>query len=114
MKRSLRDYWEIINYNYEQIRFAEIKSSVIVSVYSLLFTFAYTIDILDDENVYAFEPASILDYLVYALLLPTLYFVLPYPVAPYWPLKFYAILYKKSSLLKGQQSVDQKTNNLIF
>ena len=75
MKRSLKDYWEIIKYNYEQIRFAEIKSSVIVSVYSLLFTFAYTIDILDDENVYAFEPASILDYLVYALLLPTLYFV---------------------------------------
>ena len=76
MKRSLRDYWEIINYNYEQIRFAEIKSSVIVSVYSLLFTFAYTIDILDDENVYSFEPSSIFDYIVYSILIPTIYFVI--------------------------------------
>ena len=48
MKTSLRDYWEVINYNYEQIRFAEIKSSVIISVFSLVFTFAYTIDILDE------------------------------------------------------------------
>ena len=71
MKRSLKDYWEIIKYNYEQIRFAEIKSSVIVSAYSLLFTFVYTTDILDDENVYAFEPAIIkFDYLVYSILIP--------------------------------------------
>ena len=36
LKTSLRDYWEVINYNYEQIRFAEIKSSVIISVFSLV------------------------------------------------------------------------------
>ena len=45
MKITNDDFWEIIN-NYDQIQFAEIKSSVVVSVYSVLFTVAYTIDIL--------------------------------------------------------------------
>ncbi len=74
MKTSLRDYWEIINYNYEQIRFAEIKSSVILSVYSLIFTLAYTIDILDDENVYSFSLNSVKDYILIVLVLPIVFF----------------------------------------
>ena len=36
--KNVEDYWEIINYNYDQIQYAEIKSSVVVSVYSLFFT----------------------------------------------------------------------------
>jgi len=74
LKTSLRDYWEIINYNYEQIRFAEIKSSVILSVYSLIFTLAYTIDILDDENVYSFSLNSVKDYILIVLVLPIVFF----------------------------------------
>ena len=53
MRITNDDFWEIIKYNYDQIQFAEIKSSVVVSVYSVLFTVAYTIDILDDENIYS-------------------------------------------------------------
>ena len=74
MKTSLRDYWEIINYNYEQIRFAEIKSSVIISVFSLVFTFAYTFDILDDDNVYIFKLNDISDYITLASIFPVIYF----------------------------------------
>jgi hypothetical protein len=74
LKTSLRDYWEIINYNYEQIRFAEIKSSVILSVYSLIFTLAYTIDILDDENVYSFSLNSVKDCILIVLVLPIVFF----------------------------------------
>ena len=48
-RETILDFWEIINYNYDQIRYAEIKSSVVISVYSLFFTAAYTIDIIDDE-----------------------------------------------------------------
>ena len=74
MKTSLRDYWEVINYNYEQIRFAEIKSSVIISVFSLVFTFAYTIDVLDEENVYVLEFNEASDYLVLIPVFPIIYF----------------------------------------
>ena len=42
------EFWPIIDYNYEQIRFAEIKASVIISFYSLLLTVSYTLDILDE------------------------------------------------------------------
>ena len=49
------DYWQLIKYNYDQIRFAELKASVIISIYSIFFTVAYTIDILDEENVYSFD-----------------------------------------------------------
>lgn len=49
------DYWQLIKYNYEQIRHAELKASLIVSLYSIFFTIAYTFDILDDENIYYFE-----------------------------------------------------------
>ena len=76
MKISLKDYWEIINYNYEQIRFAEIKSSVILSVYSLMFTVAYTIDILDDENIYTFSFNSFSDYLFIVFAIPILFFTI--------------------------------------
>ncbi len=74
MKISLRDYWEVINYNYEQIRFAEIKSSVIISVFSLVFTFAYTFDVLDEDNVYVLELNDVTDYLVLVSILPVIYF----------------------------------------
>jgi len=50
MKITNDDFWEIIKYNYDQIRYAEIKSSVVISVYSLFLTIAYTIDILDEER----------------------------------------------------------------
>ena len=76
MKISLRDYWEIINYNYEQIRFAEIKSSVVLSVYSLIFKVAYTIDILDEENVYSFDFKSASDYFLLVLTVPILFFTI--------------------------------------
>jgi len=49
------DYWQLIKYNYEQIRHAELKASLIVSLYSIFFTIAYTIDILDEENIYSFD-----------------------------------------------------------
>ena len=42
------DFWEIIKYNHNQIQFAEIKASAVVSIYGLFITIAYTIDILDE------------------------------------------------------------------
>lgn len=95
MKISLRDYWNIIYYNYEQIRFAEIKSSVILSVYSLFFTLAYTIDILDEENVYDLQLNSIGDYVVVLLIFPTLYFTIASFVSC---VKCFLPRFKKSSL----------------
>ena len=53
-RKNVEDIWEIIIYNYDQIRYAEIKSSVVISVYSLFFTAAYTIDVLDDENAVSY------------------------------------------------------------
>lgn len=76
MKTSLRDYWNIIYYNYEQIRFAEIKSSVILSIYSLIFTLGYTIDILDEENVYQFEMSSLADYISILFVIVVLFFTI--------------------------------------
>ena len=73
MRITNDDFWEIIKYNYDQIQFAEIKSSVVVSVYSVLFTVAYTIDILDDENIYSFNFSSLYDYIT---LIPIAYFTL--------------------------------------
>ena len=74
MRITNDDFWEIIKYNYDQIQFAEIKSSVVVSVYSVLFTVAYTIDILDDENIYSFNFSSLYDYITLIPVLPIAYF----------------------------------------
>lgn len=52
---DIDDYWSIIKYNYDQIRFAEIKASAVISLYSILLTLGYTLDVLDDENVYDFS-----------------------------------------------------------
>ena len=49
---DIEDYWSIINYNYDQIRHAELKASIIVSIYSIFLTVAYTFDILDEENIF--------------------------------------------------------------
>jgi hypothetical protein len=73
-RETILDFWEIINYNYDQIRYAEIKSSVVISVYSLFFTAAYTIDIIDDENVYSLDLNTSWDYISLLILLPGLYF----------------------------------------
>jgi|TARA_B100000767_G_scaffold267692_1_gene286772 hypothetical protein len=75
-RQTVGDFWEIIKYNYDQIRYAEIKSSVVISVYSLFFTGAYTIDVIDDENVYSLSFVTIWDYLSLLFLLPGLYFTL--------------------------------------
>ena len=69
-RETILDFWEIINYNYDQIRYAEIKSSVVISVYSLFFTAAYTIDIIDDENVYSLDLNTSWDYISLLILLP--------------------------------------------
>ena len=75
-RKNVEDIWEIIIYNYDQIRYAEIKSSVVISVYSLFFTAAYTIDVLDDENVYSFSFVNFWDYFTLIFLLPGIYFTL--------------------------------------
>jgi hypothetical protein len=75
-RKNVEDFWEIIHYNYDQIRYAEIKSSVVISVYSLFFTAAYTLDVLDDENVYSLNFVTAWDYLTLCLLLPGIYFTL--------------------------------------
>lgn len=76
MKITNDDFWEIIKYNYDQIRYAEIKSSVVISVYSLFLTIAYTIDILDEENVYQLNFESIWDFIPLAIFIPILYFTI--------------------------------------
>ena len=60
IRKDVDDFWNIIQYNYDQIRYAEVKSSVVLSVYSLFFTAAYTLDILDEENIYAEEGEDVL------------------------------------------------------
>ena len=50
--------------------------NVVVSVYSLFFTAAYTIDVLDDENVYNFSMSSFVDYIPMLFLIPVLYFTI--------------------------------------
>ena len=49
------DYWQLINYNYDQIQFAEVKATAVISIYSLIFGLGYTLDILDEENIYSFS-----------------------------------------------------------
>ena len=63
IRKDVDDFWNIIQYNYDQIRYAEVKSSVVLSVYSLFLTAAYTLDILDEENIYDFSMDSIWDYI---------------------------------------------------
>ena len=48
---DIEDYWNVINYNYGQIQFAEVKATAIISIYSLIFGLGYTLDILDEENI---------------------------------------------------------------
>ena len=45
---DIEDYWSIINYNYDQIQFAEVKATAVISIYSLIFGLGYTLDILDE------------------------------------------------------------------
>ena len=52
---DIEDYWNIINYNYSQIQFAEVKATAVISIYSLIFGLGYTLDILDEENIYDFS-----------------------------------------------------------
>lgn len=52
---DIEDYWNIIKYNYSQIQFAEVKATAVISIYSLIFGLGYTLDILDEENVYSFN-----------------------------------------------------------
>ena len=52
---DIEDYWNIINYNYSQIQFAEVKATAVISIYSLIFGLGYTLDILDEENIYSFN-----------------------------------------------------------
>ena len=47
------DYWQLIKYNYDQIRHAELKASIIVSIY--IFLLLPTQLIFDEENVYSFS-----------------------------------------------------------
>tara|TARA_B110000444_G_scaffold80239_1_gene75767 strand:- start:2140 stop:2679 length:540 start_codon:yes stop_codon:yes gene_type:complete len=75
-RKNVEDFWEIIHYNYDQIRYAEIKSSVVISVYSLFFTAAYTIDVIDDENVYSLSFISFWDYLTLLFLIPGIFFTI--------------------------------------
>jgi hypothetical protein len=70
------DYWQLINYNYDQIRHAELKASIIVSIYSIFFTVAYTIDILDEENVYTFSFDDKVIYLKILAVLPGIFFTI--------------------------------------
>ena len=70
------DYWQLINYNYDQIRHAELKASIIISIYSIFFTVAYTIDILDDENVYNFSFEDKVIYLKILAVLPGIFFTI--------------------------------------
>ena len=71
IRKDVDDFWNIIQYNYDQIRYAEVKSSVVLSVYSLFLTAAYTLDILDEENIYDFSMDSIWDYICLIFLITT-------------------------------------------
>ncbi len=52
---DIEDFWNIINYNYSQIQFAEVKATAVISIYSIIFGLGYTLDIIDEENVYSFS-----------------------------------------------------------
>jgi hypothetical protein len=64
----------LIKYNYDQIKHAELKASIIVSIYSIFLTIAYTIDILDEENVYSFSFEDKMIYLKIIALIPGIFF----------------------------------------
>ena len=68
------DYWQLIKYNYDQIKHAELKASIIVSIYSIFLTIAYTVDILDEENVYSFSFEDKMIYFKILALLPGIFF----------------------------------------
>ena len=69
---DIEDYWNVINYNYGQIQFAEVKATAIISIYSLIFGLGYTLDILDEENIYSFS--SGFSGIVHVLLLGVSFF----------------------------------------
>ena len=68
------DYWQLIKYNYDQIKHAELKASIIDSIYSIFLTIAYTVDILDEENVYSFSFEDKMIYLKIIALVPGIFF----------------------------------------
>ena len=70
------DYWQLIRYNYEQIRHAELKASLIISLYSIFLTVAYTFDVLDEENVYSFDFNEPKVYFVILFFLPPIIFTI--------------------------------------
>jgi len=70
------DYWQLIRYNYEQIRHAELKASLIISLYSIFLTVAYTFDILDEENVYSFDFNEPKVYFLILFFLPPIIFTI--------------------------------------
>ena len=67
---EINNYWEVIKYNYDQIRYAEVKASIVISIYSLFFSLAYTIDILDSENTYEIDFTSYIDVIALIVVLP--------------------------------------------
>ena len=71
---EINNYWEVIKYNYDQIRYAEVKASIVISIYSLFFSLAYTIDILDSENTYEIDFTSYIDIISLIIVLPGLYY----------------------------------------
>tara|TARA_B110000116_G_C16595089_1_gene472391 strand:- start:109 stop:642 length:534 start_codon:yes stop_codon:yes gene_type:complete len=73
---EINNYWEIIKYNYDQIRYAEFKASIVISIYSLFFSIAYTIDIIDDENSYALDFNNIYHVISLLFLVPAFYFTI--------------------------------------
>ena len=62
---DIEDYWNIIKYNYSQIQFAEVKATAVISIYSLIFGLGYTLDILDEENVYSFNLTSEMPFILF-------------------------------------------------
>ena len=70
------DYWQLINYNYDQIRHAELKASIIVSIYSIFLTVAYTFDVLDEENIYSFNFNDPMIFLKIIALFPAIFFTI--------------------------------------
>jgi hypothetical protein len=75
MNSTNEDFWEVIKYNHNQIQFAEIKASAVLSIYTLFITMAYTIDILDEEKMYSFDFDSAKDYILLLVAMPIIYFI---------------------------------------
>ena len=49
-------------------------ASIVISIYSLFFSLAYTIDILDSENTYEIDFTSYIDIIALIIVLPGLYY----------------------------------------